>query len=699
MKVLLLRTLSYVARRRMLALAVLLCTMGGMLLPQAVPARAAHAAAVPASNPRVTIKTSDRPDFGPNVKIFDPSMPTSEITATVDAISSQQVDNEMGPQRYALLFKPGVYGTAADPLDFQVGYYTEVAGLGASPISPTGVTINGHVDVYNRCLDNNGASNCIALDNFWRSLSNLTINVKGLSGCRASANFWAVSQAAPMRRVNITGGNLTLQDYCTVGPQYASGGYIADSQTGFIISGSQQQFLVRDSSIGGWSNGVWNQVFSGVQGAPAQSFTSTITTCGSGTKASPCYAANPYTTLPASPVTREKPYLYIDGSGNYNVFVPSLQHKSAGVSWANGPTPGSSILLRQFYVAKPGDSAATINAALDQGLNLIFTPGIYHVDRTINVTKPDTVVLGLGFPTIIPDNGVVPMRVADVDGVKLAGLLFDAGQTTSPALLRVGPAGASAGHAADPTSIQDVFFRIGGAGPGSATRSLVVNNNDTIIDHVWAWRADHGAGVGWTVNTADTGLVVNGANVTAYGLFVEHYQKYEVIWNGNNGWDIFFQNEMPYDVPNQAAWRKGAINGYAAFKVGDNVTAFQGYGMGSYCFFRDDPTVNAYHAFEVPNTPGVQFHDLLTISLNAGTITHVINDTGGTTPTNVFPVNIVSYPEPLIGVPGGAATPELGSGELLATGFLPIAAVLLYRRRRRAHHGVVSVEETTGDGS
>src|ERR1700726_2125920 len=238
-----------------------------------------------------------QPDFGPSVMIFDPSMPTSQIQAAVDAIANQQVDNEMGTQRYALLFMPGTYGSAASPLDFQLGYYTEVAGLGASP---TDVTINGHVDVYNQCLTPN---DCIALDNFWRSLSNLTINVMGLSGCRSSADFWAVSQAAPMRRVNITGGNLTLLDYCTAGPQFASGGFISDSQTGFIINGSQQQFLVRDSSIGGWSNGVWNQVFSGVVGAPPQSF------------------PNPtYTTLATSPVSREKPFLYVDSSGRYNVF-------------------------------------------------------------------------------------------------------------------------------------------------------------------------------------------------------------------------------------------------------------------------------------------------------------------------------------------------------------------------------------------
>ena len=586
-----------------------------------------------ASQSQAGSRAAEQPDFGPNVKVFDPSMPISQIQATVDAIASQQVDNEMGTQRYALLFKPGIYGTKSNPLDFQVGYYTEVAGLGASP---NDVTINGHVDVYNRCLT---ANNCIALVNFWRSLSNLTINVTGLSGCRSSGDFWAVSQAAPMRRVNITGGNLTLMDYCTAGPQYASGGFIADTHTGFIINGSQQQFLVRDSSIGGWSNGVWNQVFSGVVGAPSQSFPSP-----------------PYTTLAASPVTREKPFLYVDPSGSYNVFIPALRRDSAGTTWAGGPAAGSSIPISQFFIAKPTDSVSAINNALSRGLNLIFTPGIYHLDRTIKVKRPDTVVLGLGFPTLVPENGVVAMSVADVAGVKLSGLLFDAGPVSSPVLLEVGTQHGDEGAAgpqsdrksdpADPTLLQDVFFRIGGAGVGKAATSLVVNSDNTILDDIWAWRADHGTGVGWTVNTADTGLVVNGDNVTAYGLFVEHYQKYQVIWNGNNGTVIFFQNEMPYDPPNQAAWMNGSMNGYAAFKVADSVTTFQGWGLGSYCFFNVNPSVNAYHAFEVPITPGVRLHDLLTVSLGGvGTITHVVNDTGATAQgSSTTPVDIVSYP-------------------------------------------------------
>jgi hypothetical protein len=569
------------------------------------------------------------PDFGSNVLVFDPSMPTSQIQAAVDTIADQQVDNEMGSQRYTLLFKPGSYGSVANPLIVRVGYYTQVAGLGASP---TDVTINGHVDVYNRCLT---PDNCIALVNFWRSLSNLTINVMGLSDCRSSGDFWAVSQAAPMRRVNITGGNLTLMDYCTAGPQYASGGFIADSATGFVINGSQQQFFVRSSSIGGWSNAVWNQVFAGVQGAPAQSF------------------PNPtYTTLAATPVTREAPYLYTDSAGNYSVFVPSVQTNSAGTTWAGSATPGLPIPIANFYVAKPSDSAATINGALGSGRNLILTPGIYHLNQSISVTRPDCVVLGLGFPTLIPTNGNAAMTTASAKGILVSGIIFDAGPTNSPVLLRVGGGHArSDNEASDPSALTDVFFRIGGAEPGSATNSLIVNSNNVILDDIWAWRADHGNGVGWTSNTADTGVIVNGDNVTATGLFVEHYQKYEVVWNGNGGTDIFFQNEMPYDPPSQAAWMEAPnVDGWAAFKVASTVSRFSGYGMGSYSFFNQGVNIYAAHAFEVPATlPASSLHDLLTIFLStagSGGILNVVNDTGGssTIANPDVPVAVVSYP-------------------------------------------------------
>jgi hypothetical protein len=581
-----------------------------------------------------------QPDFGPNVVIFDPSMPTSQIQATVDAIANQQVSNQFGPQRYALLFKPGTYGTADNPLNFQVGYYTTVAGLG---LSPSDVVVNGSIYVHNQCT----AGSCVALNNFWRSLSNLTINVNTPNfGC-FSGEFWAVSQAAPMRRVHVNGFT-TLMDFCT-GPSFASGGFIADSRFdgSTVVNGSQQQWLVRNSTLDGWSNGVWNQVFSGVVGAPAQCFPAQPS-CG-----------GPYTTLATSPVTRDAPYLYVDSDGHDNVFVPAVQRNSAGASWDSGPTAGSSIPIDDFFIARPTDSAKEINKALDHGQNLIFTPGVYQLDRTIKVKRADTVVLGLGFPTLVPNDGVVAMTVADVPGVKLAGLLFDAGPVNSPVLLQVGTHHGDAGGGDDqksdpndPTSLQDVFFRIGGATPGKATTSLVVNSDNVLLDDIWAWRADHGNGVGWTANTADTGVIVNGDNVTAYGLFVEHYQKYEVIWNGQNGRTIFFQNEMPYDPPSQEAWMEApGVDGWAAFKIADTVTSFSGYGLGSYSFFNQGVSIFAAHAFEVPVTlPASSLHDLLTIFLDpvagSGGILNVVNDTGGssTAANPDTPVTVVNYP-------------------------------------------------------
>jgi hypothetical protein len=571
-------------------------------------------------------KAAPLPDFGPNVEIFDPSMSTSQIKAVVDAVAAQQVSNQFGTQRYALLFKPGTYGSTADPLNFQVGYYTEVAGLGSSPGD---VTVNGTIDVYNQCFPDG----CTALVNFWRSVSNLTIDVAGKGGCQ-SGEFWATSQAAPMRRVHVN-GFATLMDYCSQ-PSYASGGFIADSQFSgsTVVNGSQQQYLVRNSDLDGWTNGVWNQVFAGVVGAPPQSFPSP-----------------PYTTLATNPESREKPFLTVDGSDHYSVFVPDVQFEGTGTTWQSGPTPGRSIPIEDFFVAKPSDSVQAINNALAHGKNLLFTPGVYAVDQTIKVKRPDTVVLGLGMPTIDAQNGVVPMTVADVKGVELSDLIFDAGPLNSPVLLRVGTQHAPDQHDSrtsdpnDPTALHDVFFRIGGPHLGKATVSLELNADNAILDDIWAWRADHGSGVGWTSNTADTGIVVNGDDVIATGLFAEHYQKYDVIWNGENGKTIMFQNEMPYDPPNQAAWEHDGILGWAAYKVADSVKTHEAWGLGSYCFFNIDPTIHASHAFEVPVTAGVKLHDLLSLSITAhGVIDHVVNDTGAPTDASTNPSNVVSYP-------------------------------------------------------
>ncbi len=518
----------------------------------------------------------------------------------------EQESAQFGNGRHAFLFKPGTYNN----LNAQLGFYTSIGGLG---LNPDDTTINGDVTVDAGWFNGN------ATQNFWRSAENLALNP--VSG----TNRWAVAQAAPFRRMHVKGGlNLAPDGY-----GWASGGYIADSKIdGTVGPYSQQQWYTRDSSVGGWTNGVWNMTFSGVQGAPAQSF-----------------PEPPYTTLDTTPVSREKPFLYLDGN-EYKVFAPAKRVNARGTTWGNGTPQGESIPLSRFYVVKPGATAATINAAVDQGLHLLFTPGIYHVDRPIEVDRANTVVLGLGYATIIPDNGVTAMKVADVDGVKLAGFLIDAGPVNSATLPEVGPAGAAADHAANPTTVQDVFIRIGGAGPGKATTSMVVNSDDTIVDHTWVWRADHGDGVGWETNRADYGVRVNGDDVLATGLFVEHFNKYDVEWYGERGRTIFFQNEKAYDAPNQAAVQNGTTKGYAAYKVADSVTTHEGWGMGSYCYYNVDPSIRQDHGFQAPVKPGVRFHDLLVVSLSGmGQYEHVINNTGSpTSGTTTVPSVVANFP-------------------------------------------------------
>ncbi|WP_406054441.1 discoidin domain-containing protein [Streptomyces sp. NBC_01077] len=545
-------------------------------------------------------------DLGPNVHVFDPSTPG--IQAKLDQVFQQQESAQFGSGRHAFLFKPGTYSG----LNAQIGFYTQIAGLG---LRPDDTTINGDVTVDAGWFNGN------ATQNFWRGAENLA--VAPVNG----TDRWAVSQASSFRRMHVKGGlNLAPNGY-----GWASGGYIADSKIdGQIGNYSQQQWYTRDSSIGGWSNSVWNQTFSGVEGAPATSFPEPR-----------------YTTLDTTPVSREKPFLYLDGN-EYKVFAPAKRVNARGTSWANGTPQGESIPLSQFYVVKPGATAATINQALAQGLHLLFTPGVYHVDQTIDVNRANTIVLGLGLATIIPDNGVTAMKVADVDGVRLAGFLIDAGPVNSPVLLELGPQNAAADHAANPTTVQDVYVRIGGAGAGKATTSIVVNSDDAIIDHTWVWRADHGEGVGWETNRADYGVRVNGDDVLATGLFVEHFNKYDVEWYGERGRTIFYQNEKAYDAPNQAAIQNGATKGYAAYRVDDSVNTHEAWGLGSYCNYNVDPNIRQDHGFKAPVKPGVKFHSLLTVSLGGnGHYEHVINDTGASTVpagTSTVPSTVVSFP-------------------------------------------------------
>lgn len=535
-----------------------------------------------------------KPGFGPNVLIFNPSMPAAAIQQQINRVYAIEQHSEFGPDRYALMFLPGHYN-----VDVPVGFYTQVIGLGASPDD---VRISGNVHADASARNNN------ATTTFWRGIEDLSVVPAG------GTMQWAVSQAVPFRRMHVL-GNLVLHQH----HGWASGGWMSDSVIdGNVDSGTQQQWISRNSQWKSWTGSNWNMVFVGDVNEPAGE-----------------WPKPPYTKIAQTPVVREAPFLEADAHGRYSVCVPAMRRDSVGVTWLKGSTPGRVIPLSRFYIAHPADSAAKINAELAHGKDLLLTPGIYNLTEPIHVTRPNTVVLGLGFATLKPVNGTAAMTTADANGIIIAGILFDAGPVESPVLLEVGPKGSHADHASDPISLHDVFFRVGGAGVGRTKVNLEINANDTIIDHTWIWRADHGSGVGWTQNISDNGLVVNGNHVTAYGLFVEHHQKYQVLWNGEYGRDYFYQSEIPYDPPTQSAWRSApGVDGWASYKVADAVKHHEAWGLGVYSVFIY-PNVVLDNAVEVPKTIGVRFHHIITVALgNHGAIKNVIDNTGGSTQMN-----------------------------------------------------------------
>ena len=636
-----------------------------VLAAAALLAGPAAAQPTPASSPGSPSLCADAasPMFGPYVCVFTPTMSQSAIQADLDAIATQQVPygSQFDSSRYSLLFSPGSYGSTTTPLVFQVGYYEQVAGLGAMPQD---TVINGLVEVFaNDCAVRSRGTIvnqdwCNSTSNFWRSLSNLEINeVKQYNpaptyapalldpsgeGCSNSEQVWSVAQAAPIRRTLITGGDLEVADYCSGPAGDMSGGFIADTQVdGKIVYLAQQQYLTRDSQsqgAAGCPGGLWNDVFAGMTGTA-------ITPMLGGT-------CKQNTVVPATTRTEEQPFLY-DGAQGWQVFVPSPRQNASGTSWSTGSEAGSSLPLSRFFIATPQTSVLAINLALALGKDLVLTPGIYHLRAPIIVSRPDTVVLGLGFATLTPDNGSPALIALPDHGVKISGLIIDAGAVNSPVLVSVGTPGHDPSAAADPDLLSDVFFRIGGAQLGKATVSLLDNAPSSILDDIWAWRADHGVAgsVGWTVNTADTGVFVTGDDVTAYGLAVEHYQKNEVIWTGQGGSVTFFQNELPYDPPSQAAWNPDPHQlGYPAFLITPNVKNFNGTGFGSYvAFINTQATLYVDAAFKTPQTPGVRFQTLVGVWIaGAGGFNSIINGTGGPVTSNnpgtVEPVSLVSYP-------------------------------------------------------
>jgi len=584
------------------------------------------------------------------VNVFTTATGTATIQATANTIFASnggQPDNgQFVNQGYALLFAPGTY----NGLDIKIGYYTSIIGLGMKP----GDTIINHVS----SPQGNNFYQVGALNSFWRTAENFKTTSPGLWTPTTNPGMtWAVSQASPLRKIHLDGSlylfQLTTPDFQS---GWSSGGYMGDCKIAgtvltesAVVSGSQQQWITRNTDMSvppastkpAWSNGVWSQVFVGCNGAPS-SHCSNCT--GEGTPPCGCLnctdpscvatcTGNPYTTVAATPIIAEKPYIVCNDTGtSYQLIIPEIETNKIGTSVDNN-TPVVSVDFTQVYVATPSDSAASINQQINLGYHVILTPGTYNLTEPIWINRDNTVVLGIGFPILISTTGKPCIVVGSVDGVRVGAVLLQAGPSTNPVtptLLQWGPVGGDDSIASG--FLYDCFCRTGRFSgnpnePFNQTELMVQINSDNVVcDNLWLWRADHDSqGLVYNEdNFCNTAMQVNGNNVTAYGLACEHTVQDICQWNGDNGRCYFFQAEFPYDV-------KGSYGdaGYTGYRVANSVANHQAYAVGVYSYFRDY-YVFAKSGIYAPSGAGIQFINAFTRFLNGfGGIGGILNENLG----------------------------------------------------------------------
>lgn len=565
-------------------------------------------------------------EFGENTYFFTPEDDSAEVATILEEIWQKQEANQFGKDRYQIYFAPGEYD---ERIETKVGFYTQVSGLGALPTDTKLPSLM--VDARWDSVDGNNRATC----NFWRGVENLYIG---------SNTKWAVSQATFMRRVAVDGALYLHDEY-----GWASGGFLANSHVKLMIDGgSQQQWLSRNNQFKMWNDDNWNLVFSG-------------DTPGCDPEAT--WPAKAYTSVESTKSMREKPYLTYEEEAFY-VHVPKLREESQGPDWTMDFEMGQAVQtgeedripLDAFYIAKPEDTADLLNEQLNAGKHILFTPGIYKLDKALEV-REGRILLGTGLASLVPTDGNACIVTDDNPGNTIAGLLFDAGEVESELLVDFGglveeetveEKKQEVDAGSNKPLLADVFFRVGGtptANPTNVKSCLKISINNTLGDNFWVWRADHGDQVAWNRNTADHGLIVDGDNVQIYALMVEHFQKEQTIWNGDNGYILMYQSELPYDVPNQSEWVRTDVgrNGYPSICVSDGVSTFEGVGIGIYSFHRD-AAVEEYNVMEVPDKDGVKVHHICAIMItgNPG-ISHVLNDVGAPAMTGGAKSIIIDY--------------------------------------------------------
>jgi len=561
------------------------------------------------------------------VQVFGPEDPADRIESIVrgdysENGGSKPTDNgQFSSDRFAFLFKPGTYA-----VDLPVGYYTQVAGLGTRPDD---VVFQGKRGVY--CEESDQSDMGGALSTFWREAENFK---------QTGNMLWAVSQAAPLRRIIVDGDLQLAQFLPSVGMGYASGGFVGNLHvTGKIQSGSQQQWCTRNSAIdNGWTGAVWNMAFVGTEGGEPSH-------CGP-------EGGPPSVNIPETPVIAEKPFVTIGQDGRYSLVIPRVQKNRKGYDFG----VDSAVDFSGVFVARATDSAAAINAKLAAGLHVVLSPGIYYLDAALQMDRPDQVLLGLGMATLVAAKGDAAIRVGNVDGVRIAGVLLQAGSGETDVLLQWGD-GSYAGSAENPGFLHDVFARVGG--PTDATKEPVrahvmlrLSSGNVVGDNLWLWRADHDVAglVKNGDNPCDHGLVVTGDHVTMYGLAVEHTLQDLVQWSGQHGRTYFFQSELPYDVT--GAWGDA---GYVGYRVNNTVMSHKAYGVGVYHFFRDH-NVTVKRGIAAPAWLESDFVSPLNVHLTGnGRVEHVLNNWGGPTSSDTKQVQWSCEEKPRLAVPAGVA--------------------------------------------
>lgn len=626
-----------------------------------------------------------QPDWPINVMVFHPGDeahidnittmikptedPTKEFVGSDGTTqTTHTTEHHFSTKRYALLFAPGEYKNCS----FEVGYYVQMAGLGRTATGEEAVRFTAddgkesgpYVPALNKDFPKTDGGTIawpgsgLCLDTFWRMAENFS----------SESLIWAVSQAAPLRRVHIR-KNLELGDKGA----YASGGFLANTQVdGDCDYSSQQQWFSRAVFFNGKvpSGGVWNTVFSGCTGVVPEK--------------SKVPDGNLVVTVEEKPRARlEKPYIVMTESGDYELHIPKFTTEAT----TGAQLDGSNTEVRCFSKVKVGkailpldkdgnyaeydddkyneltesDEKLTLElqAALDEGKDLVLSPGIYFLTQPLVVKKPNQVILGIGLATLVaPQDGSPCIRVqAGTPGVKIASVVLEGSVQKEPfsthanadkvrSLIDFGEVDKTdPGDASNPGLLSDIFTRVGGSNPDRTVKTdamVRIFSGNVVGDNLWLWRADHVKlrpgeepndpnfplyhQVGWELEEdgerklideciCKNALVVEGNDVSIYGLFAEHTIEDQMIWKGENGNVSFFQCELPYDVDEFT---------HTGYHVHRDVESHTARGIGVYCNFtcRD---VKASKGIFMPSKDEITIENPFTLWLNSmGGIEHVV---------------------------------------------------------------------------